>query len=310
MTKPHRTWRKALLVLLTALVGGVLPGCAPGEESGGVRVVASTSILGDLARQVVGDTGTVEVLMGIGVDPHDFEASPKQAAKLVEADLVVVNGLGLEEGLEDLFMAVESDGANLVRVGPEVDPIPFGEGPDLDPHVWMDPVRMADAVVLIAAELDAAIPDANPEDRRARQSNAEAYRDALLAAHGQMEEILRDVPEATRRFVTNHDALGYFAQRFGFEVIGVVIPGGSTLAEPSAADLAAVVRTIEETGVPAIFAETIEPSTLADAIAAELGNQVQVVELYTGSLGGPGSGAETLVDMLVLDAQRIAGALG
>lgn len=308
MAKPHRPWRLTLVASFAALVA-VLAGCGTGGD-GGVRVVASTSILGDLARQVVGDTGTVDVLMDIGVDPHDFAASPKQAATLVEADLVVVNGLGLEEGLDDLLTAVEGDGANLVRIGPDVNPISLAGGTDPDPHVWMDPVRMADAVVLIAAELDAAVPDATAEERQIRQANADAYRAALLAAHQRMEEILRDIPAAARTLVTNHDALGYFAERFGFEVIGVVIPGGSTLAEPSAADLAAVVRTIEEAGVPAIFAETIEPTTLADAIAAELGNRVQVVELYTGSLGGPGSGAETLVDMLVLVAERIAGALG
>ena len=120
---------------------------------------------------------------------------------------------------------------------------------------------------------------------------------------------LSAIPEGDRVLVTNHDALGYFAARYGFEIAGTVIPSGTTLAEPSSAELAALVEEIQQRGVQAIFAETTEPSTLADAIAAEAGEAVQVVELYTGSLGEAGTGADTLIGMLLTNAQRIAGAL-
>src|SRR5690606_19623413 len=107
---------------------------------------------------------------------------------------------------------------------------------------------------------------------------------------------------------TNHEVLGLFADRFGFQILGVIIPGGSTLAEPSAADLEALAEAIEEAGVPAIFAETSAPSRLADALAAE-GTDVEVVELYTESLGADGSGAETYLGMIRTSADRIAAAL-
>jgi len=110
--------------------------------------------------------------------------------------------------------------------------------------------------------------------------------------------------------VTNHEAFGYFADRYGFEIIGVVIPGGSTLAEPSSADLGDLVEVMEQSGTGAIFAETTQPTSLAEAVAAELGGEVEVVELFTESLGRPGSGAETLQEMLVTNAGRISEALG
>jgi zinc/manganese transport system substrate-binding protein len=117
------------------------------------------------------------------------------------------------------------------------------------------------------------------------------------------------VPDERRILVTNHDSLGYFADRYGFEVVATVIPGGSTLGEPSSAELAELVALIGETGVPAIFAENVEPSTLAEAVAAEAGSGVAVVELYTDSLGEAGSGADTLIGMLLTNAERIAGAM-
>ena len=109
--------------------------------------------------------------------------------------------------------------------------------------------------------------------------------------------------------VTNHEAFGYFADRYGFEIVGVVIPGGSTLAEPSSSELADLVEVINQSGTSAIFAETTQPSSLAEAVAAELGDDVEVVELFTESLGGPGSGAETLQEMLLTNAARISEAL-
>jgi zinc/manganese transport system substrate-binding protein len=110
--------------------------------------------------------------------------------------------------------------------------------------------------------------------------------------------------------VTNHEAFGYFAAHYGFLVLGVVIPGGSTLAEPSSAHVAELVGIMERTGARVVFAETSRPTALAEAVAAELGEEVEVVELFTESLGGPGSGAESLPEMLVTNAERIAAALG
>ena len=306
-----RTGRRKLPYVLLLLLGFAVAtaGCggnttANGDTGTGLAVVATTTILGDLARNVVGDHGTVEVLLPIGADPHDYQPSAQQVAAMQRADLVVANGLGLEEGLADVLASVGEDGANILEIAPRLDPIPFdSEGESDDPHVWFDPLRMSGAAELVADEL-AAI-DGSVDWAAA----ATAYGSELATADEAIRTILSSVAEPNRRLVTNHDALGYFAQRYGFEIVGTVIPGGATLADPSSAELAAVVEAIKRLGVSAIFAETTEPSVLADAVAAEVGGNIEVVLLYTGSLGEPDSGADTLIGMLLTNARRIAAAL-
>jgi zinc/manganese transport system substrate-binding protein len=277
-------------------------------------VVVTTNLLGDVVRNVAGDDARVEVLMPLGVDPHDFEPSSRQASLVAEADLVVANGLGLEEGLEDVIDAARGDGALVLEVAELVDPLRFAEQDagddggedepgDLDPHVWMDPIRMAQAARLIAdrlADIDSSV------DWEAR---AETYAAQLEAAHERIDALLSAVPSDRRLLVTNHEALGYFASRYGFEVVGVVIPGGSTLAEPGSEELAALVALIDELNIQAVFAESTEPSTLARAIADEADHPVTVVTLRTESLGEPGSPAGTLIGMLEENARLIADAL-
>ncbi|MBT8164577.1 MAG: zinc ABC transporter substrate-binding protein [Acidimicrobiia bacterium] len=294
-------WGAVLALSLgTALVAGA---CGGASDDTTLQVVATTSVLGDVVENVVGPDATVEVLVPLGSDPHDYQASAQQVAALQQADLVVANGLSLEEGLSDVLASVASDGANLLEIAPLVDPIPFGDGTTDDPHVWLDPVRMADAADLIAAELSTLSTDGTWQDR------SDAYRAELLALDAEISASVSELSEEDRVLVTNHDALEYFAARYGFEVAGTVIPSGTTLAEPSSAELAALVEEIDRLGVRAIFAETTEPTTLAEAIAAEAGEQVQVVELYTGSLGEAGSGADTLIGMLRTNARLIVEAL-
>jgi zinc/manganese transport system substrate-binding protein len=223
---------------------------------------------------------------------------------MLDADLVIVNGLGLEAGMEDVLEEVIADGATLIEVGPLVDPLPLGDAPDrLDPHIWMDPLRMAEAAAIIAAELAEVLPSVD------WGAMADEYAAELREADAEIETILNQVEEGDRILVTNHDSLGYFADRYGFAVVASIIPGGSTLAEPSSAELAALVDVVEREQVRAIFAETTEPGALARAVAEEAGNGVAVVELFTGSLGGPGSGAETLIEMLKTNARLIADSL-
>jgi zinc/manganese transport system substrate-binding protein len=164
---------------------------------------------------------------------------------------------------------------------------------------------MADVVSGLGEALAAADP-ACPGRWRAA---AEAYRQELLALDSEIEAILNAVPAEQRKLVTNHAAFGYFADRYDFEVVGVIIPGGSTLAEPSPADLALLVEVLRREGVRTVFAETTQPADLAEALAAELREGVAVVSLYTGSLGEPGSGADTYVGMERTNAERIAAAL-
>ena len=293
----------------------VLTGCGgtAGDDEQGLRVVATTSVWGDVVEEIVGDDGTVDVLIPAGADAHEYEATPQQVASLQDADLVVANGLGLEEGLVDVLEGAVSDGANVLELAPELEPLPFADHGDEededhahegeDPHVWFDPSRVVVATELIAARL------AEVDDSEDWMARASAYSYRRLEADREIEAILDAVPEENRKLVTNHDALGYFADRYGFEVIAVVIPGGSTLGDPSSAEMAALVEEIEHEGVLTIFAETSQPTRLAEAVAAEVGDDVGVVQLYTGSLGESGSDADTLIGMLTTNARRMAEAL-
>ncbi len=290
-----------------------------------VLVVVTTSILGDIVSNVAGDAAEVEVLMPLGANPHAFEPSARQAARLREADLIVANGVGLEEGLLGVVEAAEAEGVSVLAVGDELDPQPFvgpephdpegEEGHDedeeshdddheggLDAHVWMDPVRMQRAARLIGdrlGELGVAGVD----------TRAESYVAELEELSSYIEDQISTIPEDRRKLVTNHFAYGYYADRYGLEMLGTVIPGATTEAETSAAGFAELVEIIEREQVPAIFGSTTEPVRLAEAIAAEVGVDVEVIQLYTGSLGEAGSGAETYIGMMRTSTDSIVAAL-
>ncbi len=292
------------VLLVVVLLGFIACGNGEPATDAGPRVVATTTILGDVVENIVGADASVEVLLPVGADPHDYQASARQVAALQDADLVVANGLMLEEALTDVLEGAAADGANIYWVGEHLDPLPFG-GQDgtLDPHVWLDPARMAEAAMLIAGEM---IKVDDTVDWGAR---ADAYARELSTLDSEISDLLAGIPASDRKLVSNHDSLGYFADRYGFDLIGTVIPGGATLADPSSAEMANLVQQIQLSGVKAIFAETTEPSTLAEAIAAEVGAEVRVVALHVGSLGEPGSGADTLIGMLRTNAEQIAAAL-
>jgi zinc/manganese transport system substrate-binding protein len=292
----------------------------PESVPGTVSVVATTTILGDVANNIVACAGgTVEVLMPIGADAHDFSASSDQVASMINADLVISNGLDLESGLIDSLENAAIDGANVFEIAPLINPIEFGAGmhdeegdahsdeegdahdhADLDPHFWFDMNRMADAAQLMGAELTQITGDL------AYTTCADTTATQIQAAESDVREILESVPVENRILVTDHDALGYLADLYGYEIAGTVIPAGTTLASPSSADLAELVATIDAEGVTAIFANTAEPSALAEAVATETGADISVIPLYVGSLGAPDSPAATYIDMMRTNAQLIA----
>jgi zinc/manganese transport system substrate-binding protein len=305
-------------------------------------VVVTTNILGDVVENLVGDRAEVEVIMPPGADPHDFAPSARQAASMREADLLVVNGLGFEEGLLSAIEGAEEDGVVIFEAtsavatielddghghgddddGPGHDDDGHGDDDDghghddddghghgqegEDPHVFTDPARMVDVVEELAEALAANLEGLDDDAFRDR---VDGYLQDLRDLDAEIEAMVAELAEDRRVLVTNHDAFGYFADRYGFEVLGVVIPGGSTLAEPSAADIAELARQVEAEDVPAVFAETSAPARLAEALAAEVGD-VEVVELFSESLGDAGSGGETYLDMMRTNAERIVGALG
>jgi zinc/manganese transport system substrate-binding protein len=318
------TGATGLALLLAACGGGGSDSASPSAE-GTPTIVATTTVMGSIAGEVAECAGgSVTTVIPVGADPHDFSPSSADVATMVGADVVIANGLGLEEGLQDALGSASEDGARVIEIAPLVDPIEFGghshedeahsdEGDahsededhahgSLDPHVWFDMNRMADAATIIGD----ALAETGGETYA---SCGQQLADEIRAAEGEVRALLESVPADKRVLVTDHDALGYLAEEYGYEIAGVVIPGGSTLAEPSSAELSALVETIRAEGVTSIFANTSESGALAEAVAAEAGSSVKVVTLYIEGPGGPGSGAETYVDMMRENARLIAEAL-
>jgi zinc/manganese transport system substrate-binding protein len=296
--------RTAIVAILTMALA--FAGCESAPADGQLPLlIASTSIVGDLVSEVAGTEAQVEVLIPIGADPHDFAPSARQAASLREADLVVTSGLGLEAGLADALAAAVDEGVPTLELGPALDPRPLGGvgSGTLDPHWWLDPIRAARGAGLIAERL--AEISAGDWASRAAELAAE-----LEVVDSEMRTSLAVVPPEHRTLITSHDAFGYFAERYDFEIIGVLIPGGATQAAPDPRAIAALAAVIRDEGVPAIFGETTLSTNVADALAAEVGSEIQVVILYTGSLGEPGSGADTYRGLLLTNVERIVAALG
>ncbi|GAA1964439.1 zinc ABC transporter substrate-binding protein AztC [Amycolatopsis minnesotensis] len=272
-------------------------------------IVVTTNILGDITRAVVGDQAEVTVLMKPNADPHSFGVSARQAADLERAGLVVYNGLGLEEGVLRHVRAAEGAGVPVLAVGDGVHPLRYtvdGAEGQPDPHFWTDPRRVRDAVDAISKHVVDHVDGVAPEVIR---RNADRYRAELDGLDASMRERFGRIPPQRRKLVTNHHVFGYFAKRFGFEVIGAVIPSGTTLASPSASDLKSLADAVRAAGVPAIFADSSQPDRLARVLADQAGLRIAVIPLFSESLSEPGRGAGTYLEMMRANTEAIAGGL-
>jgi zinc/manganese transport system substrate-binding protein len=322
MTISHAN-RTAVAVALGALL---LAACGTGTGTGtsestndAPTVVATTSIWADITANVACDgLAQVQTIIPPGGDPHSFEPSLRDRETMDNADLVITNGLFLEESLADTIDAIESNGVAVLRVGNDLDPLAVGETShddhddhddedhdhgDFDPHVWWDPTRVAEAVPVIA--------DALAEvgiDQAALDACADQYLNELTTLDEEIDAIVAALPVDQRILVTNHDSLSYFADRYNFEVLGSVIPSSSSLAATSPGELDALAADIEATGVSAIFADTQNSSTDADALANRIGD-VEVISMLTGTLDKPGSNADTYIGWLRTNARTIVDAL-
>ncbi|RNE49535.1 metal ABC transporter substrate-binding protein [Corynebacterium alimapuense] len=369
------------------------------SADGTVSLVATTTQLGSISDQIATCAGgESSTLLPVGADPHDFSPSSAQVAEMVNADLVIANGLSLESGLEASLDQARADGAEVLEVAPEIDPLPFGESEEdhsdhdhgteveedhsdhdhgteveedhsdhdheaeagteveedhsdhdhgteveedhsdhdhgteveedhsdhdhgteveedhsdhdhdhdhgeYDPHFWLDASRMAVAAELIGQQ----VADSSGDDTWA--DCGIEVRDELDDLNAELIETLSVVPEQDRILVTDHDAFGYFAEAYDFDIIGVVVPGGSTEAEASSQELAELAGVISESGVPAIFSNTAVNQSVVEALAAEVGEDVQVVPLYVGSVGEEGSAAEDYQGMMRENSRLIVEAL-
>ncbi|WDG17966.1 zinc ABC transporter substrate-binding protein AztC [Microbacterium sp. Clip185] len=285
------------------VVAGALSACAPTGEDRPL-VVVSTNILGDVVTELVGDQAEVVTLMKPDSDPHSFEISAQEAARLRSADLVVSNGLGLEEGLAQHLEAAADEGVTQFVAGDVVDVLPYAseeaDGAD-DPHFWTDPARMLQVV----DALEPTLAGIDGVDAATLRADTAAYRTELAVLDAEMSEAFAAIPAERRALVTNHHVFGYLADRFDVRLVGAAIPGGTTLAAPSAADLAELVSAIRQASVRTIFAESSSPDRLMQALAEEAGVDVRVEELFTESLTAADGAAPDYLTMMRVNTQRI-----
>jgi len=283
----------------------------PGEL---LNVVATTSVIGDVVAQVGGGAIQLTTLMGPGQDPHSYEPAAQDLTAVSTAHVIFINGWNLEESLVSLLETVAETSA-IVPASANIEPLPAGsdehenehEHGGADPHAWLNPVLVKQWVENIEQTL-AALDPAQAETYRANALAYQAELDDLIAF---MDAQLGTIPAENRVFVTNHDALGYLADQFGFEILGTVIPAASTLAEPSASSMVELVAAMEAKGVCAIFAETTASEALAQAVAAELSHceQVQIIQIYTGAIGAAGSAAGSYIGMMKTNTELIVAGL-
>ncbi len=332
-------------------------------------ILVTTGIWADVVSNVAcGGLADIETMIPVGSDPHGYEPSLQDRARMEIAALVVANGLELEKGLEDPLEQVRGSGTPVFEFAEGTEPIPFafegghhgedeeeghdedgdedekeghdengdedekeghdedgdedekeghdedgdedeeeeeGHGSGGDPHVWFDPHRVSEALPGLARVLTTEVG----LDAAAIEACQASYLAELEAVDAEIAAKVEQLPAENRKLVTNHEALGYFADRYGFEVIGTVIPTPASLAQASPAQLEELAEIIEHEAIKAIFAETLHSVDDVEAVADRVGD-VDVVTLYTGSLGPPGSGAETYVGFLRTNADLIVDALG
>ncbi|MCT9820691.1 metal ABC transporter substrate-binding protein [Microbacterium sp. W1N] len=306
------TTRTTALALAAALCLTALTACTAPAADERPSVVVTTNILGDVVTALAGDALAVATLMPPGADPHAFELSAQQAQSLRTADLVVSNGLGLEEGLQRHVDASAADGADQFVAGDHVQVLGYADADADDPHFWTDPGQMTRVVEALLPELTAlagagAGAGAGAETAvETVQAAGRQYLADLAALDAEMTAAFAAIPADRRALVTNHHVFGYLAARYDVRILGAAIPGGTTLAAPSAGDLRDLVDAIDAAGVPTIFAESSQPDRLMQVLADEAGRDVQVVSLPTESLAARGEPADTYLDMMRVVTQRIS----
>jgi ABC-type Zn uptake system ZnuABC Zn-binding protein ZnuA len=305
---------RALLAALVAAAILLAPGCGAGSDDGGVAgsldVVASASFLADIAQNVAGERFTVDSLVPRDADLHAYEPSTRDLARLQTSDLVVLNGGGLEATLEDTLRSAAPDttfvAASEGLSGRVPQPgEPLADDGETDPHFWLDPTL----VVTYAENLRDAFAAADPAGAAEYAANADAYIAELRRLDEWIREQVATLPATDRKLVMNHVSHGYFADRYGFTIVGAVVPSVGTGESPTARQLVDLTTAIREQHVRAIFVEIDESPQLAEQLAAETGLTV-VDDLRDHSLSEPDGEAPTYIAMLRYDTRRIVDALG
>lgn len=287
----------ARAIAVIVLCSAVLIACGSDTTDSGpgttLRVVATTTQIGDMARNVAGGDATVTTILTPNADAHDYEPTPKDAEAVASATIVLANGRDLDPWIDGV-VAGSGTSAKPVIVTEGLPILPDGEeSPDGDPHVWFDP-RNAEAMV---NRIAAAMSSSRPAKASVFRANADAYITEIRSLDAELATRIAAIPRARRLIVTDHDAFGYLARRYGIRVIGAAIPSQATTAEPSAREISELIALIRTEGVRVVFPEASVNAGLARRIAEESGARLGGA-LYSDSLGPAGSGADTYLSMM------------
>lgn len=309
-------WLAATLALTFAVIS-TLAGCSapPGPAAGSAvqaapRVLAMETFLADIAQNVAGGRLTVNALIPAGVDPHTFQPTPQDVARIADSQVLIANGAGLEEWLQKVLdnaggqrLTIEAATGLASRQTDEKPENDHGHA-EGDPHFWLDPIH----VIKYAENIRDGLSQADPAGQATYARNAEVYAGKLRELDAWIAAQVAQIPAERRLLVTNHESFGYFADRYGFRVVGTVIPGVSTGASPSAQELAQLVDRLKATGAPAIFLELGANPQLANQLAQETGIKV-VTGLYTHTVSSTDANAPTYIEMMRYNVQKIVEAL-
>jgi ABC-type Zn uptake system ZnuABC Zn-binding protein ZnuA len=324
------------------------------NQTGLPKVLAVESFLADITKNIAGSRLEIETLMPLGLDPHSFEPSPGDVAKIAESDILIINGSGFEEWLNDIITGanekiiivecskglknrIQDEGGqvNSSKQGAQVaeSAIEGVQGTDAvsesvqeqgsnksgqeaaaenetgyrhegDPHFWLDP----NLVMVYVQNIKDALIESDPQGKDLYNKNAADYTARLRELDAWIKEEVKIIPPDERLLVTNHESFGYYADRYGFKVIGTIIPNFSSASSPSAKEVSSLIEKIKAANVRAIFLETGSDSKIADQIAKETGITV-VTELLTHSITEPGGPAPSYIEMIEFDTKMIVESL-
>jgi len=304
-------------IIVTILLAALLfSGCQPAATGtqGGLRVLVVETFLADITQNVAGERLKVDALIPLGLDPHAFEPSPRDVARIADSSVLVVNGAGFEEWLKPVLtntggqhQVIEASAGLTSRAAREGEVLEgdTGHAHDLgDPHFWLNPLY----AVTYVENIRDGLTQADPAGKELYAANAAAYIARLQELDRWIQQQVQAIPPAQRLLVTNHESLGYFADRYGFRIAGTVVPSVSSDASPSAQQLARLIDQIRATRARAIFIETGSSPLLAQQVADETGARV-VTDLYTHSITPPDGPAPTYLDMMRANVTAIVNAL-
>jgi ABC-type Zn uptake system ZnuABC Zn-binding protein ZnuA len=300
------TWVLGLILLIAGC--GTVQTTPPSSETL-LSVVATTTIVGDIVGEVAGDKIDLTILLPPGDDPHGYELTPKDIATLQGADIIFINGLGFERFLDPILENALTD-SNIISVSEGIDALTVDgqgtqaePGSDLDPHVWFDPIR----VMTWVGNIEESLTHLDPKNGDVYRNNAVLYRQELIEIDSWISDQLNNIQPSRRLLVTNHDSLRYLVDRYQLRLVGTVIPGYSTISEPSAQDMAQLVTEIKRLDIPAIFIDKNANNSLAAQIGRD--TDIRVIQISTGSLSQPDGESSTYLEFMRVNIETIVDAL-